>query len=678
MNKEIEFIFDNLKNDYDSGEGDDLGTDFFTPCLKHCIQYDRTTSDFTSNVIFQWGEAILKLVDIDNHPCKIRIIAHHKLHDEDKIILEEFLKNESKLDEYLEKISEGIFDEALKLAKGNAEKETKLKMFAYLIATKRLELKFAFPHHVQNANVFHQKYGIFTFKDNLKIGFLGGPNETIGGYLNNIETIEVFNGKIVSDLKRISSWEQKFFRSWNDEAKGFRTKSISKKTLDRIISYSPVSANKYQELNNNNEKQKSTTIKENYLDIVDQKWSFQEKARKIFIEKKWGLLEMATGTGKTRTALAIATQLINENKINKIIIQMKGTDLIKQWRENINLWTDSKINRSVNILESTADKDELDTFLLNFENPEVDLLLIRQSNLPNLLNKLEKFNLEKTLIVHDEVHDLFAKEISELIINKQENFGYKLGLSATIEEPFDKERQRVLFKEIQGVGSEPIFKYSLIDAIKDGVLVESKLEVLTYKLYKDEKNEIGAAHARCQTRIKEGWLKNEAEAQRNMEVADVRKNARNKIEVFEENIEYLKDKLKRSFIFADETEYGKKILNVLTPYLNVKTHFQDSDTENLENFSKNKIECIINVLKLSQGIDIQNLNTIVLFATPTGRQFIQRIGRVLRKDKNNLNKKAVIIDFFDEDDLKNENENSTDYRRYLELKKITDTKYEPR
>ena len=116
----------------------------------------------------------------------------------------------------------------------------------------------------------------------------------------------------------------------------------------------------------------------------------------------------------------------------------------------------------------------------------------------------------------------------------------------------------------------------------------------------------------------------------------------------------------------------------MTPYLNVKTHFQDSDTENLENFSKNKIECIINVLKLSQGIDIQNLNTIVLFATPTGRQFIQRIGRVLRKDKNNLNKKAVIIDFFDEDDLKNENENSTDYRRYLELKKITETKYEPR
>ena len=67
-----------------------------------------------------------------------------------------------------------------------------------------------------------------------------------------------------------------------------------------------------------------------------------------FINSKWGLLEMATGTGKTRTALSIATQLINEEKINKIIIQMKGTDLIRQWRDNIIKWTNSKISETVN------------------------------------------------------------------------------------------------------------------------------------------------------------------------------------------------------------------------------------------------------------------------------------------------------------------------------------------
>ena len=52
---------------------------------------------------------------------------------------------------------------------------------------------------------------------------------------------------------------------------------------------------------------------------------------------------------------------------------------------------------------------------------------------------------------------------------------------------------------------------------------------------------ISAAYSRCAARIEEGWLKHDAEAQRNIEVSDVRKNARNKIEVFEENINFLKE-----------------------------------------------------------------------------------------------------------------------------------------
>jgi superfamily II DNA or RNA helicase len=689
VNQELKNKIENLKRRYKSIEGDHLARDFYSPCLLASKKLKRATCDFTSSVLYQYGEALLKLVNIDLDDCQVQILAEPKLENSDIQAMQKAIdKNDRDFIE--ENIIEKIFKDAISIATGNRDNEKKLKVLAWLIKNKRIIIKFAFVKHVENSNLFHDKEGVFYLEwDDKKIGFNGSENETYSGLERNGGSFSVFKSWIDGQKDYVQDIEVAFDKAWEDKLPGLKTKKMNKKVLDMISSFAPTDIKKYFKDHNiktkfeerqtiNNEKEKTSIIKENYLDITDKKWSFQEKARKIFIEKRWGLLEMATGTGKTRTALAIATQLINEYKIDKIIIQMRGTDLIKQWRDNINSWTDSKINRSVNILESTANKDELESFLLNFENPEVDLLLIRQSNLPNLLDKLEKLNLEKTLIIHDEVHDLFAEKISEQILNKQEKFGYKLGLSATIEEPYDKERQKILFKEIQGIGDEPIFKYSLVDAIKDGVLVESNLEVLTYKLYKDEKADIGAAHARCQTRIKEGWSRNDAEAQRNMEVADVRKNARNKIEIFQDNIEYLKEKLKRSFIFTDEIEYGKKILNILTPYLNVKTHFQDSDAENLENFSKNKIDCIINVLKLSQGIDIQNLNTIVLFATPTGRQFIQRIGRVLRKDKNNLNKKAIIIDFFDEDDLKNENENSTDYKRYLELKKITETKYEPR
>ena len=701
MDNQIREFIAKLKPSYDSGFGDNLGKEFYSPCLENCREYRRMTGEFRSSVIFDWGKALLKILDNDDDKCIVKIIANPSLNQFDAETLKKTLNDKDETDHF-----DDIYENAKSLVNQDLDKkderEVKLKIFAYLIYKKKLILKFAFPNHVPRPGMFHVKKGIFYFEEGLKVGFNGGPNESHGGHELNIEGIDVYTN-LDGNNAHIEDSEMKFDLAWNDKAPGFKTKPLSKKILDKIKIEAP---NTRQELNQiikkAYDKKKDTlgdlldekqikklkelsspiitenNIKEDYLEVTEKKWEFQKKAREIFIEKKWGLLEMATGTGKTRTALSIATQLINEKRINKIIVQMKGTDLIRQWRQNIDQWTRSKISESINVLELSSDKNELDSFLLGFNLPEVDLLLIRQSNLPVLLDRLSEKNLNKTLIIHDEVHDLFAEQISQQVIGKQDNFGFKLGLSATIREPFNTEREKTLFKEIQGGGDQPIFSYNLIQAIKDGVLVESNLIPLPYKLYEDEKAKIKSAYTRYKSRMDEGWLKHKAEAQRNIEISDVRKNARNKLEVFENNINFLKEKLRRSFVFADETDYGKDILNFLIPHINVKTHFQDADKKNLENFSNNKIDCIINVLKLSQGIDIQNLNTIVLFATPTGRQFIQRIGRVLRKDKDNPNKKAIIVDFFDEDDLKNENEESSDYRRYLELKEITEARYEPR
>ena len=698
---EIRKFIAELKPSYDSGFGDNLGKEFYSPCLENCKEYRRMTGEFRSSVIFDWGKALLKILDNSDDKCMIKIIANPSLNSFDAEALKKTLNDNNEIDSF-----DKIYEDAKSLVNKDLDKkderEVKLKIFAYLIYKKKLILKFAFPNHVPRPGMFHVKKGIFYFNEGLKVGFNGGPNESHGGHELNIEGIDVFTN-LNGNNAHIEDSEMKFDLAWNDKAPGFKTKPLSKKTLEKIKLEAPNTRQELDQIIKKAYDKKKDTLgdllddqqieklkglsfsnsinenkKEDYLEVTQKKWEFQKKAREIFIEKKWGLLEMATGTGKTRTALSIATQLINEKRINKIIVQMKGTDLIRQWRQNIDQWTRSKISESINVLELSSDKNELDSFLLGFNLPEVDLLLIRQSNLPVLLDRLAEKNLNKTLIIHDEVHDLFAEQISQQVIGKQDNFGFKLGLSATIREPFNIEREKTLFKEIQGGGDEPIFSYDLIQAIKDGVLVESNLIPLSYKLYEDEKAKIKSAYTRYKSRMDEGWLKHKAEAQRNIEISDVRKNARNKLEVFENNINYLKEKLRRSFVFADETDYGKDILNFLIPHINVKTHFQDADKKNLENFSNNKIDCIINVLKLSQGIDIQNLNTIVLFATPTGRQFIQRIGRVLRKDKDNPNKKAIIVDFFDEDDLKNENEESSDYRRYLELKKITEARYEPR
>ena len=703
MENNIRELIKNLKVSYHSGHGDKLHQDFYSPLLANCNQYKRETGDFTSNVILDWGEALLNVIDKPEGECVIKIIAAPNLREEDKLLLTEVM-NKQKDESYIDQITDNIFHEAFDFSKGNPENEIKLKIFAYLIVKKILILKFGFPKHVPSPGVFHSKAGIFYFDNELKVGFSGGANETHGGYVGNIERIDVFRNLDHEDL-HINDIEEKFELGWEGHAPGFITKKLNKKILDEISSYAPVSKKelkkeiaKFNKENNktlgesiseeNRKKLESlirpkTTVtsmdelleeKEDYLLVTEPKWEFQKIAREKFIAAKWGILEMATGTGKTRTALSIITQLINDNKIDKIIIQMKGKDLITQWRDNIDKWLVSKIDRDVNLLECSATLDELDSFNINFKNPEIDLILIRQSSLPNLLDQIKDMDQSRTIIIHDEVHDLFAQKISEKIIGKQNKFAYKLGLSATIKEPYDTDREKMLFKEIQGSGNEAIYTYELIDAIKDGVLVQSELIELHYTLYEDEKDEISKAQKKYFASINAGVPKNEAEKIRNMKVSDVRKNARNKIEVFEGEIEWLKKKLKRSFIFADETDYGDKLLNIITPHLNVKTHFQDADRENLKNFSDKKIECIINVQMLSQGIDIKNLNTIVLFATPQGRQFIQRIGRVLRKDNENPKKIAIIIDFFDENQLNNKIKDSSDYMRYLKLKEITETK----
>ena len=707
MENDIRELIKNLKVSYHSGHGDKLHQDFYSPLLANCNQYKRETGDFTSNVILDWGEALLNVIDKPEGECVIKIIAAPNLREEDKLLLTEVM-NKQKDESYIDQITDNIFHEAFDFSKGNPENEIKLKIFAYLIVKKILILKFGFPKHVPSPGVFHSKAGIFYFDDELKVGFSGGANETHGGYVGNIERIDVFRNLDHEDL-HINDIENKFELGWEGRAPGFITKKLNKKILDEISSYAPVSKKelkkeitKFNKENNKtlgesiseeNRKKLESLIKpkitntrmdeileekEDYLVVTEPKWEFQKKAREKFIAAKWGILEMATGTGKTRTALSIITQLINEDKVDKIIIQMKGKDLIKQWRSNASEWSMSKIDRTVNILECSDVHDDLDLFIMNFKNPEIDLLLIRQSSLPRLLDQMKDMDQSRTIIIHDEVHDLFAEKISEKVLGKQDKFAYKLGLSATIKEPYNEEREKLLFKEIQGGGSEAIYTYELTQAIKDGILVESQLIELTYKLYQDEKDEITKAINTCYAQKKAGIPKNEADAQRNMAIADVRKNARNKIEVFNKEIEWLKDKLMRSFIFTDEIVYGKKILNIITPHLNVKTHFSGGDKENLNNFSKKEIDCIVNVERLSQGIDIQNLNTIVLFSTPQGRQFKQRIGRVLRKDKQNPNKKAVIIDFFDEDYMISKKEDSSDYKRYIELKEITETTYDNR
>ena len=288
-------------------------------------------------------------------------------------------------------------------------REIKLKIFCYLIVTKKLILKFGFPKHVSGANVFHTKRGIFYFNDNLKVGFSGSSNETHGGHLLNIEDINIYKN-LDGINPHIEDIEKKFELSWEGKAPGFDTRKINQKTLDLISSYAP-SKNKlkeyikaFEEIENSSKVIIDESLKNNPILInketkdesaSEQKWSFQNDAVEIFLKEKNGILEMATGTGKTRTTFKIIGKLIDDKKINKIVIQMKGTELISQWEKELNDWQLNR-NEIIRTLKQNEEKKDLDKFIANFKsgNDNIDIIFISQFFLTELILRYQLESLQ--------------------------------------------------------------------------------------------------------------------------------------------------------------------------------------------------------------------------------------------------------------------------------------------
>ena len=94
MSKSTKEFIANLKPSYDSGFGDNLGKDFYSPCLERCKEYRRMTGEFRSSVIFDWGKALLKILDNRDDKCIIKVIANPSLNSFDAEVLQQILNND--------------------------------------------------------------------------------------------------------------------------------------------------------------------------------------------------------------------------------------------------------------------------------------------------------------------------------------------------------------------------------------------------------------------------------------------------------------------------------------------------------------------------------------------------------------------------------------------------------
>jgi len=405
--------------------------------------------------------------------------------------------------------------------------------------------------------------------------------------------------------------------------------------------------------------------------VLKSKWSFQEDALEKFLEERNGILEMATGTGKTRTSMKIIKSLISSRKISSVIISTPSNkDLAEQWYNEL-------ITYSFGIkslaFRNFSSYNEMSTFLNQVRNSKDErfyILILFQNKLHELIAKDKKNVISDSILIADEVHNLGSPGNVKKLSGRLSIFPYRLGLSATPIREYDKEGNNFIEDEI----GKTFFEFDLKKAIQHGVLCRFDYHPIPYQLSDEEVDKIAKYIRRGEARKKAGENPLDVDRETALLVSKVKKLSVEKIPLFREYITKNPSILERCIVFVYTREYGKDIQKIIWDLnRNYHTYYAEDNKQELEGFSKGELDLLLTCHKISEGIDIKTVRNVILLYSDRARlETIQRIGRCLRSDTDNPEKKALVLDFV----LKNEmNDNKTsDGKRYEWLMDVSKTK----
>lgn len=599
-----------LGTEYRSDSTDTV-KDFYLPCLERSSLYRRAVGYFTSRGLAVAAQGVAALLNADG---RMRLVASPRLEADDlEAIRKGYVAREDAVTRALIASIENVSDEIIR---------DRLSVLAWLVAEGRLEVRIAVPLDGSGAvksGIYHEKLGLFSDTGGNVVAFTGSPNETSGGLLDNFEAIDVFcswddpQGRVP---RKIDNFE----RLWANRTKGLSVLDFPAAARARLLEYhSPRPATPPPSPGAVN------------------RWRHQEDAISNFLERERGVLEMATGTGKTRTALRICETLVNRGDVDTIIVSADGVDLMEQWHAQLLTLASAFSSRFV-VFRHYADYHERERFILN---PRRAVLLISRSALAPAMRALTSRYGARTLVIHDEVHRLGSPGSRASLAGLSDNVRFRLGLSATPEREYDVEGTRFIEEHIGPV----IFSFGLADAIRRRILSPFNYYPLEYAPDDNDRKRLQDVYRRAEARERAGDPMAQEEIW--IELAKVYKTSLAKLPVFSAFLEEHAKVLERSIIFVETREYGDEVLRIVHRYRHdFHTYYTGEESETLARFATGEIECLLTCHRLSEGIDIRSIRSVILFSSARSPlETIQRMGRCLRIDPDQPAKRANVVDF---------------------------------
>lgn len=644
----------NLAKAY-SSDTDDIVGSFYIPALYESIQYDRLAGFFSSTSLAIAARGIVGLI---KNGGRLRLIASPRFTEEDIDII---AKAPEKLDGHLTVVM------ASELEKLEDEfTRDHIYALAWLLSKGRLEIRVALMYdtsgklldlsQVNHASVFHQKVGILYDNEGNTITFSGSVNETAAGWLGNIEEFKVFRSWESAETEYVSADLGKFERFWNNQAPRTKVVTAPEAIRTRLIALAPVdieTINLSRWYEHHHHRPRLFDHQENAIT------NWLSAGRR-------GIFEMATGTGKTFAALGCLESVAKETKKLVTIITAPYSHLIQQWKREINIFS-SLVDQLI-IADATNPKwrDEIANALMDVALPyryKINLVILTthrtfsSSDFTSIMqihdNSLVKF------VIADEVHSLGAEKNKEGLI---EQYKFRLGLSATPKRWMDDIGTEAIYDYFTGI----VYEFSLRDAINtiNPATGQTYLTPYKYKLKfinltsEELERYISLTSSIIKKYRRNQNGKNREDLYRHLLYmrADVIKNAANKYTAFEHILDALGSAPLWTIVYCTDEQIDKVVS--LLKARGIPRHrftmeegtiaeaqFNGLSERDfvLKQFSNCTYSVLVAMKCLDEGVDIPPARTSILLASSGNpREYIQRIGRVIRRYPGKT--EAVIYD----------------------------------
>ena len=346
-----------------------------------------------------------------------------------------------------------------------------------------------------------------------------------------------------------------------------------------------------------------------------------------------GCIVLPTGSGKTVIGVK-AIEMVNASSL----VIVPTIDLMDQWTSVLTKYF-SQHSDTIEIGNLGGGSDDIQAITVS----TYDSAYLRA---PNLGNRF-------ALVIFDEVHHLAAPGYRS--IAEQFASPFRLGLTATIE------REDNLHKELPRLVGGVVYEAHPEDLAKNKHLASYEIERREVNMLPEEIEEynkwigvyriglkrvgIQMAYAGAFQRLimmsGRNKVAREAILARNRAI-DIALNSKSKLDelrkILGENVG------RKTIIF---TQHNKLVYDIsdkfLIPFITYKSS-KDERQDALSGFKEGRYKAIVTSKVLDEGVDVPDAEVgIIVSGTGSSREFIQRLGRLLRP-KVDSNKKAKLIE----------------------------------